>query len=276
MCRMIAAVTTAPATLAELIAPERDAFTQLAGTHKDGWGIAASHGPHDAPEISVTKSTAQALGDPEWEHALDAAHGTQFIAHIRRASAGSALNTQNTHPFLEHTNDGDLALSHHGQFPVPPRIRSELHTRISELGGRTPHGTTDSELFFGLITGHAASAGTTARSSLRQWARALERAAAHITALTREVTGEDPESLNALLMTPRGIVAYEQWDEKLRGKYKALDTYELRYIYDNTGPAPRVLIASQGWDRSHYCPLKQRHALTVDASTLTTEVIPPR
>ncbi len=268
---MLAVVTAEPTALSRAIEGESEPFTALAGTHKDGWGIAYG----DGPAALVRKSTAQALGDEQFDEAIDGAEGTRFMAHIRRASTGSALNMDNTHPFVDDRKGGSLVLSHHGQFAVTEPVREALTASVQERGGRTPVGGTDSELYFGLVTAHAHAAGVSEDSPLKEWALAVQRAAAEVTAATREHTNTDPEALNTLLLTPRGLVAYQQWDESLRGKYKARDTYELRYLVDRDSDIPRVLVASQGWDRSDYAPMHQGEALTVEAGTLDRHTCEP-
>lgn len=274
MCRMLAVLTTTPAPLPQLIAPERAAFTALSETHRDGWGVAVGQGP----TLTVQKSTARALGDPAFESALDEASGDRALLHVRRASEGTELSLGNTHPFVLDGEGQDAepgqpvaAFSHHGQFPLTPAVRSAFLDAALPRGGRAPGGGTDSELYLALVTAYAHEAGLTADSPLAGWALAVQRAAAETTDLVRRHAHEEPEALNALLLTGRGLVAYQQWDEAKKGKYKAPDTYQLRYLDASAAPTPRVLVASQGWDQSAYADLGQGEALTVEAGSLAVE-----
>lgn len=107
-----------------------------------------------------------------------------FLAHIRHATAGG-VTLENTHPFVQH---GRL-LAHNGVIGELP----ELRRRLGDYG-ELVHGTTDSELFFGLITKRIdASDGDVG---------------AGITAAAREIAAELPMySLNILLTTPTELWA---------------------------------------------------------------------
>ena len=107
-----------------------------------------------------------------------------FLAHIRHATAGEP-SIENTHPFEQH---GRL-FAHNGIVGDLPELRRRLG-RHAEL----VHGTTDSELFFALIT--------------KRIDEADGDVSAGITAAAREIAAEFPlYSLNIVLTTPAELWA---------------------------------------------------------------------
>ena len=107
-----------------------------------------------------------------------------FLAHIRQATAGEP-RIENTHPFEQH---GRL-FAHNGVLGDLPGLRRRLG-RQTEL----VHGTTDSELYFTLITKRIAEAGGDV--------------GAGISAAAREIAAEFPlYSLNMLITTATDLWA---------------------------------------------------------------------
>ena len=107
-----------------------------------------------------------------------------FLAHIRHATAGEP-RLDNTHPFEQ---DGRL-FAHNGVLGDLPGLRRRLG-RYSEL----VHGTTDSELYFALIT--------------KRIDEAAGNISSGITAAAREIAAEFPlYSLNMLITTPTDLWA---------------------------------------------------------------------
>jgi glutamine amidotransferase len=107
-----------------------------------------------------------------------------FLAHIRHATAGEP-RLENTHPFEQH---GRL-FAHNGVLGDLPRLRRRLG-RYTEL----VHGTTDSELYFSLITKRIDDRGGDV--------------SAGITAAAREIAADFPlYSLNMLITTATDLWA---------------------------------------------------------------------
>ena len=107
-----------------------------------------------------------------------------FLAHIRHATAGEP-SVDNTHPFEQH---GRL-FAHNGVLGDLPGLRRRLGRDID-----LAHGTTDSELYFALIT--------------KRIAEADGDVDAGITAAAKEIAAEFPlYSLNMLITTPTDLWA---------------------------------------------------------------------
>jgi glutamine amidotransferase len=107
-----------------------------------------------------------------------------FLAHIRHATSGEP-RVENTHPFEQH---GRL-FAHNGVLGDLPGLRRRLgrHTELAR-------GTTDSELYFALIT--------------KRIEEADGNVGAGITAAAREIAGEFPlYSLNMLITTATDLWA---------------------------------------------------------------------
>lgn len=265
MCRLLGVVSRGGAPLPEIVPTELPLFTALSERHKDGWGVVwypdgsgADGGDDPAPLRPVLRrgiDTARASGD--YGAAVEAARGEVIVVHLRRASVGLALTPENTHPF----DEGELTFSHNGQFD----LSEELSTRILARGGRSLHGTTDSELFLSLITAHLAE--LPPREGRADLAGAVQHAAAELTALLLELFGRPPESLNCLLTTPGMLVAYAQHDPAQAPADQPPEVYDLRWRADHD----RVLVSSTGYLQEGFETLAQGAALEVHRGSLRVQ-----
>ncbi|AXK46396.1 class II glutamine amidotransferase [Brachybacterium saurashtrense] len=265
MCRLLGVVSRGALPLTETVPAELPLFTALSERHKDGWGVAsyppgtgADGDDQPAPDLPlVRRGTDTARASGAYGRAVAEARGEVVAVHLRRASVGLALELANTHPFVEQ----GVTFSHNGQFDLSAVLRERLLAR----GGRTPAGTTDSELFFSLIT--AWSRELPAREGRPDWAAAIQHAAAELTALTQELFGRPPESLNCLLTTPGTLVAYAQHDPAQAPADQPVEVYDLRWRADHD----RVLVSSTGYPQPGFETLAQGAALTVHQGTLRVE-----
>lgn len=258
MCRLLAVSTRDDRPLAEAYSEQFEAFTSQSCLHTDGWGLAWYENGHLSTGRDIDEAHASGLYRDLTTHR---ARGPIMLAHLRKASEGLATEIANTHPFT----DGDIAFAHNGEFDLSDALRRAVLDR----GGRTPFGTTDTELFFSLLTRGAADADLTDASPLADWARAVQQAARDITGLVLAHGTRPPESLNCVLTTPRGFVAYTQWDPEQSKPPKKYGDYHL----DFRAEAERVVVVSSGVDTSGYERLEQGEALAVTAGTLTAERI---
>ncbi|ATG50740.1 class II glutamine amidotransferase [Brachybacterium vulturis] len=270
MCRLLGVVSREPISLDQAVAEEIEPFTAQSEVHGDGWGVAwfqADDG--ERPRPGAIGGATGGLGNPRtpqirrrldvarestaYRAAVHTATGPLMLIHLRKASPGSPLQIANTHPFRE----GETVFAHNGQFDLPPGLREAVLAR----GGRTPEGTTDSELFFSLIELHARDA---------EPATAVQRAAAELTALGLEYGTRVPEALNCLYMTPDLLVAYQQSDPAQARPHHTADNYSLRYRID----ADRVIVASTGIPQAVYLEVGEGQALVVDRSDLGVSLRP--
>jgi predicted glutamine amidotransferase len=264
MCRLLGVVSRGALPLTERVPEELPLFTALSERHKDGWGVAsypsgagADGGDDPAPMVPlVRRGTDTALASGAYGDAVAEASGEVIVVHLRRASEGLALDLANTHPFVE----GGVTFSHNGQFDLSEPLRERLLAR----GGRTPLGTTDSELFFSLITAWAGE--LPLHEGRPDWALAIQ-----LTAASQELFGRPPESLNCLLSTPGALVAYAQHDPAQAPADQPVEVYDLRWRAE----ADRVLVSSTGYPQEGFATLAQGAALTVHRGTLRVEEHPP-
>lgn len=254
MCRLLGVVTRRPSALLEAVPEELPLFTALSERHKDGWGV-ASYGGSQGEGPVVRKGIDTARASTAYGEAVAEADGDLTAVHLRRASKGLVLRLENTHPFVE----GDVTFSHNGQFDMPEGFREAVLAR----GGRPVEGTTDSELYFSLITVEAREHG---------WAEAVQRAAMEVHRLVTGLGGRIPEGLNCLLTTPDELVAYAHSDPDQLAEESPWDTYDLRYRAD----ADRVLVSSTGYPQPGFTSIEQGAAVTIRRGTLGVTTSAPR
>ena len=164
-----------------------------------------------------------------------------FVAHIRHATGGG-VTMENTHPFEQH---GRL-LGHNG---VIGDLEA-LHARLGDYA-ELVHGTTDSDLFFALITRRIDESGGDV--------------AAGITAAAREIAAElTMYSLNIVVTTPTELWALrypetnELWIlERSIGGFDPGEGFEevsatgiMRVHSGELSLLPATVIASERMDRS--------------------------
>lgn len=256
MCRLLGVVTREHTPLREAVPDELPLFTALSERHKDGWGVAwySSNSSESAPVLEVRKGIDTARVSNEYGQAVADADGELVIVHLRRASVGLGLSLDNTHPFVE----GDVAFAHNGQFDMPEGFRE----RVLARGGRGVQGTTDSELYFSLVTAHAREVGL---------ALAVQRAAQDVTQWVQELGGRYPEGLNCLVVTPHELVAYAQSDPAQLLEDSTWDTYDLRCLVEEH----RVIVSSSGYPQDAFVSIPQGNALTIHRGTLGVDVRSP-
>ena len=262
MCRLLGVVSRDPISLDRAVAEEIEPFTAQSEVHKDGWGVAWFAGEDGArgpaplgnprrPEIRRHLDVARESA--AYREAIHAATGPMMLVHLRKASPGLPLQITNTHPFRE----GETVFAHNGQFDLPPGLREAVLAR----GGRTPEGTTDSELFLSLIELHGRDTDP---------ATAVQRAAAELSALCLEYGTRVPEALNCLYMTPDLLIAYQQSDPAQAQPHHSPDNYALRYRIDGD----RVIVASSGIPQTEYLEVGEGQALVVNRRDLSVSLRP--
>lgn len=268
MCRLLGVVSRTHRPLLEAVPDELPLFTAMSEKHKDGWGVAwyarpgdasgrgalTDENAHPASGLRVRRGIDTARASTAYGQAVADADGEVILAHLRRASVGLPLELENTHPFTE----GPVAFAHNGQFDMPEGLRE----RVLSLGGRAAGGSTDSELFFSLITVHARE---------HDWPAAVQRAAADLTAWIPEMGGRYPEGLNCLLTTPDTLVAHAQSDPDQLEPTSPWDTYDLRLRVD----PERVVVSSSGFELEGAVVIGQGEAVEIRRDTLAVRTHAP-
>ena len=252
MCRLLGIIGADDAALRRVLNAS-EGFCDLSHKHQDGWGVAW----YDvADELAVVKGALPAWTDEEYDSALASVEGDIAMVHLRRASAGIPVELHNCHPFAE----GDVAFEHNGQF----RVSDRLGEFYAENGLRALQGTTDSELYFGLVLHFFGRTGS--------WPEAIVEAAAFITRdLWVDDPADNPDALNCLLLTPEALYGYSQWEPLKLKPESTPDTYVLRLA---TRP-DSVVVTSTQWPVDAARPLPERSVVEVVRGSLTVTVHEP-
>jgi len=237
MCRLLAWVSRAPATMEEMVGRQDLAgFTALARIHRDGWGMAWGSGEDSgADRPDVAHSMLCAAEDPGFARATRSARGDAGIVHLRWATPGMAVTVPNCHPFAR----GDLAMSHNGGIYPLDRIGEILPAEWEA----TVQGTTDSERYVLAVVAGRQDSGKPVADVI-------------VEVVGRLFSEWSPSSLNAICLTPDAVLAVSAWDPRVPAPAlpeSADEYYALRYqvtaggvVVSSSGyPQPR----SQGWRR---------------------------
>jgi predicted glutamine amidotransferase len=250
MCRVLGVVASGPESLAEVLA-RSDGFCELSHKHADGWGVAW----YEAGDLRIVKGALPAWMDPGYEPALASVTGDIAMVHLRRASIGIPVLLENCHPYGE----GTVAFEHNGQFRVSERLRAHY----TDSGLRPCEGTTDSELYFGLVLDAFSRTGS--------WPSAIYEAASLI---TRDLWADDPHdnpnALNCLLLTPDALYGFSQSEPSKREADAPPDTYVLRLVEREDA----VIVTSTHWEVEGATDIPERTVVQVDRGSLEVTLHP--
>ncbi|MEC3976610.1 class II glutamine amidotransferase [Amycolatopsis sp. H20-H5] len=219
MCRLLGVVSAEPAPLTEILTDELEPFSRLASVHCDGWGLAAWT---PAGDLDLHRQTTAALVEPGLIDVCERTTTDAALMHLRKASAGMAVSTENTHPF----SAGSIAFAHNGFFQLNP----EVDKLLEGLNAVPPVGETDSERYFSLVL---------ALMRTNDPASAMLRAATMIGELA------EVEALNTMMLTHQALYAFAFYDEKAVPADPEAHSYELRFRVSERA----VLVASSGWEQ---------------------------
>jgi predicted glutamine amidotransferase len=244
MCRLLGVVASDDASLRAVL-DGSEGFCELSHKHKDGWGV-AWYDPEG--DLAIVQGELPAWSDPSYEPSLAAVGG-----HLRRASVGIPVELRNCHPFGE----GTVAFEHNGQFDVTERMRAYYAAN----GLRPLGGTTDSELYFGLVLDFFHGS----------WPAAIVEAAAFITRdLWVDDPADNPNALNCLLLTPDALYGYSQWEPSKLQPDSGPDAYVLRL----SERPDSVVVTSTQWAVDEAVELPERSVVEVQRGTLAVTVHP--
>ncbi len=263
MCRLLGFAARSPVAVRDALgAQDFETFTELTRLHGDGWGIAWD-GPEGMTRVVAPRA---ALSDPDYQRLSRRALGTAGLVHLRWATDGLAIATENTHPFV----DGDLAFAHNGSIaPIP-----ELEAMLSDAGRRALRGSTDSERYFQLVREHIGRAGSSVEG-------------VH-SAVTEMLARFRSASMNAMLLTGDELIVVHASStatpplDDLQHLYPGLvgappdhatAYFQLRYRSDQDA----VLVASSGVPAERWTDLPANSLLVVsrhDLSVRTVDLAP--
>ncbi|AXE39048.1 Putative glutamine amidotransferase YafJ [Acidipropionibacterium virtanenii] len=250
MCRLFGFMTDRPRAVAAAAGEDLRTFHDLGRIHRDGWGIAAWQGD----EPTVVRDPGPVMQSTRFWPMVDALVTDQAMFHLRLASEGLAVTTENCHPFRA----GNVCFAHNGQFDKSPAIVAEA----SATSSYRPRGTTDSELYFALILGH--------HERGADWPEAIMAAARTIIDL---VPQGRVWALDCLLGTPEALYAFslafpEQVPDKPEGYF------DLHFLSTEDEGGRSLRISSQGPESPEWTLLTQRTVLRIERSTLTLSTTP--
>lgn len=260
MCRLLGYCARRPASLAGIIGEEglRD-FTALSAFHSDGWGMAWT----DGGGIHVHKSPRRASDDPAYDELGRRQLGQRGLVHLRWATPGLAVGTENCHPFCIN----EVAMAHNGAIHPQDRLAELLPPDWERL----VTGGTDSERYLLHILFRLRAIG--------DMVSAIGETAASITARY------NVNSLNAVLLTSAALYAVSYHDRsmipeaRLRSRGYPGSAQEIARHFDlayrQTPEA--VVVASSDWPqdpRQGWAPVPNGHVLAVAGDTLRTRIEP--
>ena len=218
MCRLLGWASRMPTTLADLLGEDDlGEFTGLSARHADGWGIARSTGRG----VTVRRQAVAARTSARFDRSARRRRSDLGLAHLRRATLGLSVGTENTHPFT----DGRIAFAHNGSIAPPAALDALVP---GSTAGRR-RGTTDSERYFLAVLARLRD-GVPPGEALRSTADDI--------AATAEFT-----SLNCLLLTPDSLYAFCRVNAHGVMEDDDPEYYTLRY---RTAP-DAVVVSSSGW-----------------------------
>lgn len=148
MCRWLA-YSGAPLYLDELVLrPEHSLIDQSLSarsgpttTNGDGFGI-GWYGSRDTP--GVYRDIQPAWNDTNLRHLAEQIRSHMFVAHVRAATGGTAVQQTNCHPFRH----GRWLFLHNGRIDSFPMVRRDLGFAVDPDLYNLMEGTTDSEVMF--------------------------------------------------------------------------------------------------------------------------------
>ncbi|MBV9092423.1 MAG: class II glutamine amidotransferase [Streptosporangiaceae bacterium] len=263
MCRLLGYCARRTTSLAGIIGEEglRD-FTALSAFHSDGWGMAWADGRPGGP-IQVRKSPLRASGDPAYAELARQRLARLGIVHLRWATPGLAVGTENSHPFCLR----NVAMAHNGAIHPQDRLPELLPPDWERLAT----GGTDSERYFLHVVCRLEAGG--------DMLTAIGETAASITARFAV------NSLNAVLLTPTALYAVCCHDRsmipsaRLRSRGYPGSAAEIACHFDLAyrQTADAVVVASSDWPqdpRDGWTTLPNGHVLMVAGDTLQTKIYP--
>jgi predicted glutamine amidotransferase len=182
MCRLLGFVAIAPITLSDLLGEQELAeFVALSQTHGDGWGFARA----TASGVEVIKAPEVAGDSAQFAHVARTLPADLGLVHLRWATLGLGVTSENTHPFT----DGQIAFAHNGSVKPPDVIDALMPAAFAAQRA----GTTDSERYL-LATLAAAQEGAIARELERTATVIAQRA----TCSSVNAMGATPDALHVI------------------------------------------------------------------------------
>jgi len=237
MCRLLGYVSNKTLNLQTVVGADLEDFIKLSNKHGDGWGLALverGNGNSRVYRMPEPAKQSSKLKDLVSNEKSDGA-----ILHLRWATPGMPIRTENTHPFVR----GKYAFMHNGFIStavdqlIPPDLFSSLE------------GDTDSEKYFLIALECMNRFGPL--QGMIEGVRKI-----HSTC--------DYSSLNAMLLTPEEMIVVSRHRPERIPADEPHDYYEIRYRMTEG----RVVAASTGWPQEGWTTLPNHSVTRIDRKTL--------
>jgi glutamine amidotransferase len=163
----------------------------------DGFGI-GWYAPRLSTEPAVFHSISPAWNNRNLRSIARVVASPCILAHVRAATAGSAVHQANCHPFQH----GRHLLMHNGSIGAYPQVRRKLLADLSDEAFNVIRGDTDSEHMFAIFVdellkhGAPASDAFEAPEGARRLAEHLAATIARVLAVVKTAGGGAPSALN--------------------------------------------------------------------------------
>jgi predicted glutamine amidotransferase len=235
MCRLLGYSSATPTTFSEVVGSNFNQFVKLADDHCDGWGIATTNN-HIA---DLYKEPVAATKSENFKEQLEKHKSKAALLHLRWATAGMAVNENNTHPFTYQ----DISFIHNGSITPPTALDPLIDKKYLSLA----KGSTDSERYFLFLLTQIEKHGF------------VEGVKSGLSYIKNNCTYS---SINMMIQNDQSFVAaciYNQ--DKIPDRFKDQpDYYHLKYTTKDN----QVVVASSGWNQEGWQEIPNGSVLVVD------------
>jgi len=160
----------------------------------DGFGV-GWYAPRLSDEPAVFHSISPAWNNRNLQSIARVVASPCVLAHVRAATAGSAVHQANCHPFQH----GRYLLMHNGSIGGYPRVRRQLLSDLSDEAFNLIRGDTDSEHMFAIFVDELLKHGAPPRDAAdgaRRLAEHLAATLARVVAVVKAHGAGAPSALN--------------------------------------------------------------------------------
>jgi predicted glutamine amidotransferase len=241
MCRLLGYLSIEPLSLRNAVGTDFNEFLNLAARHGDGWGLAQLD--RGAARPRVRRMPESALDSSELGTLADSVESDGATFHLRWATPGLTIRTQNTHPFVA----DKYIFMHNGAISpaIDTLVPSGLRPRLQ--------GDTDSEKYFFVALECIDRDGPL--SGMIEAVRKISGACGYT-------------SLNALLLTPDELIIVSQYRPECIAAGEPGEYYEIRY---RVGEG-RFVVASTGWPQEGWTSLPNHSVSRIERTTLAISI----
>jgi predicted glutamine amidotransferase len=247
MCRLLAYVAREASSPLTLLGEQLPPFVALSHRHSEGWGLAWYDDFGSSAVPMLTKAPVAAHGSASFAEAVMSLRADALIAHLRWATTGMSLCSENTHPFTY----GPFAFAHNGGLEPLEAVEELIAPHLRA----TLAGTTDSERYFLALVSALERLEPT--EALRVTLGTLHRS-------TRS------SSLNALLLTPVALYAVADYDPQAPMARREPEYYQLSYKVSERA----IVIGSSGWQQGDgWTVIPNGQVLVVERGSLRSQLV---